>query len=212
MNKFNTIIFDFDGTLVDSFDISCEIIHELALKYGKIDMSLNEIKEFIRNKNLKDIIAEFKINKFQLFFILIKAQYEFHKKLKSIKFFEDVENMIKKLKKNGFNVGIVSSNSKTNIEDYLEDKNMKDEFDFVYKTSLFNKANTLKKVINNLKIEMNEVLYVGDEIRDLIASKSIGLSCVSVSWGFNSEKLLISKKPKYLVANIDELEKIIYSN
>ena len=54
----------------------------------------------------------------------------------------------------------------------------------------------------------SNVLYVGDEVRDIEAAKKAGIRIAAVTWGYNSKKALEAYKPDYLVTKPEELLQI----
>ena len=60
---------------------------------------------------------------------------------------------------------------------------------------------------HNLKPQ--EIIYVGDEVRDIQACKKIGVKIIAVSWGYNSKEILDREKPDYLVNKPIEIPKIL---
>jgi len=81
-----------------------------------------------------------------------------------------------------------------------------DYFDFIYSDgSLFGKGKILKRVLKKYEFFKRNVVYVGDEVRDIDAAREAGIKIVSVSWGFNSKEVLGSNKPNYIVDTPAEL-------
>ena len=63
----------------------------------------------------------------------------------------------------------------------------------------------MKKIIKKERLELKEVLYVGDEIRDIHAAKNTGIHIASVAWGYNTVESLKKNKPEYLIYEPAEL-------
>ena len=127
---------------------------------------------------------------------------------KDIKLFEGVELILKQLRKR-YRLGIVSSNSEENIKKILKENGVDKLFDYIYSaSSLFGKHKNLKRLIKKYKLNLEEVIYVGDEDRDILAAKKVGIKVVAVTWGYNSKEKLMKEKPDYLVSSPKELEKI----
>jgi phosphoglycolate phosphatase len=102
--------------------------------------------------------------------------------------------------KSNYKIGIVSSNSKDIIIDTLKKDNIENLFEFVYsESSLFGKHLVLKKMCKKHNINPLDVIYVGDEDRDIIAAKKAGIKNIAVTWGFNSKEKLSRENPDYLV-------------
>ncbi len=56
-----------------------------------------------------------------------------------------------------------------------------------------------------------EIIYVGDETRDIDASKKINIKVIAVSWGFNSGEALSRHKPDFLIHQPSELIEVTSS-
>ena len=59
------------------------------------------------------------------------------------------------------------------------------------------------------KLTPEEVIYVGDETRDIEASKTIPIKVIAVSWGFNSAEALAKQNPDFLIQKPSELLKVM---
>lgn len=107
-------------------------------------------------------------------------------------------------------MGIVSSNSEDNILQNLKRYGVEDLFDFIFsESSIFGKHTVLKKMCANYKINPSEVVYIGDEDRDIIAAQKVKIKNIAVTWGFNSDKKLKEVHPDHLVNSPKEIiEKI----
>ncbi len=196
------IVFDFDGTLADTFGVIKEIAQR---EYGLTE----EDFEIIREEGLWDLIKSPTVslrNITKMAFIGIKSKME---DITDIELFPDVVEVLKTLKKD-YRLGIVSSNSSENIVKTLKKNGVEDLFDFVYSdSSFFSKHLVLKRMCKRYGMKVNEVIYIGDEDRDIIASKKNKIKSVAVSWGFNSVDNLMRESPDFLVKNPKEiLEKV----
>ena len=77
---------------------------------------------------------------------------------------------------------------------------MLDYFTFVSSTSkLTGKAKHLRAIRKTFSLQPHEMLYVGDEIRDVKASQKAGIPCAAVTWGFNSRSSLSAADPTHIV-------------
>ena len=185
------IVFDFDGTLADTFDIIKTIVIK---EYGAIDIDFELVKELGAKSFLKQMnIPLWKLPE-MAFNVTSKLRNS-----KDIKLFPGIVDLLNNLK-NNYNIGIVSSNSKENIIDTLKIHNIESLFEFVYSdSSVFGKHLVLKKMCSKYKINPLEVIYVGDEDRDIIAAKKIKIKTIAVTWGFNSKEKLSRENPDFMV-------------
>ncbi|MFA5656167.1 MAG: HAD-IA family hydrolase [Dysgonamonadaceae bacterium] len=189
MNK--QIIFDFDGTLVDTFDV----IKNIAInEYGEYDIDF----ELFKHKGAKGLLKKANIPRWKLPGMILNVTSKLRKS-ENIKLFPGIVDLLYSLKSN-YKIGIVSSNSKDIIIDTLKKDNIENLFEFVYsESSLFGKHLVLKKMCKKHNINPLDVIYVGDEDRDIIAAKKAGIKNIAVTWGFNSKEKLSRENPDYLV-------------
>jgi phosphoglycolate phosphatase-like HAD superfamily hydrolase len=205
------IIFDFDGTLADTLDAVVSITNRLAGEYGYKQTTLDELAQ-IRRLSSREIIKQSGISIFRIPFLLKKVRDCLRNDIHKLNPIEGIKEAITQLKKQGNCLGILTSNSEENVKIFLEKHGMQDLFSFIYsEPTLFSKHKILKKFmrINNLTPE--EVIYVGDETRDIEASKRIPIKVIAVSWGFNSGEALAKQNPDFLIQKPSELIKVMGS-
>jgi len=79
-------------------------------------------------------------------------------------------------------------------------------FDFIHSgRSLFGKDRVIRKLINHEQLQADRVVYIGDETRDIEASRAAGIAVIAVSWGLNRRDLLASLSPDQIADKPDEL-------
>lgn len=210
VRKYKLILFDFDGVIGDSFDFVVECIYNNMKKFTRIKLSQEDIAKELRTISLFEIIKKYKIPKFLIPIIVFKLKRDLSKRLKFSKVFPNSQKVLESLQNQKFKIGLVTSNSKKNINYFLNTFNLIDKFDFVHtSSSLFKKDKSISKIMKKNNIKSNEVLYVGDEVRDILACQRIGVDIVAVTYGYNSKELLKKYEPTYLVDSLDDINYII---
>lgn len=205
---FKEIIFDFDGTIADSFGAMMEIFEEHKEEFGFEKFGEKELKIY-KEQGVAELIKKRNISVWKILKILRVGKKLMNQKIKSVKPFEGTKEMLMELKKRGLTLGIISTNSEENIKEFLK-KNKIEMFDYVVgKGSLFGKTRVIKNILKTRKLNKDQVLYVGDEVRDIEACKKIGIKIAAVTWGFSDEKLLAKNKPDFLIGKINKLFKIL---
>lgn len=203
------LIFDFDGTLADSRKTLVEIANNLASEFGFDRVTEDEM---IRLSNLssRDIFYQSPIPAYKIPFLLRRIKSELNQKIASLEPFYGIKETLNILKKEGYILGILTSNLKENVLDFLHNNNLGEYFDFVYSAStLFGKHKILKKIIKKHHLPLEKTIYVGDETRDIEAAKKSKIKVIAVTWGFNSASVLAEYKPDFLIHQPQELTKII---
>ncbi len=199
-----TLIFDFDGTIADVMKSHMFFVNELAKELQLPEFSESEI-QVLRGKTLPQLMKEYSISWFKLPFLIKKAK-ELQAQTRDI--LVPVQGMVEtlvELHKKGVKMGILTSNSKDTVE-YFLDKFKLAYFDFLISdSSIFGKDRKIKKLLNERNLMQEEVIYVGDEVRDVEACKKCGIPCVSVSWGLNSRELLVKNNPYKIIDKAEEL-------
>lgn len=207
--KFKLVIFDFDGTIADSFDICFDGVNEIFKERGWRKVPKIE-KEKARELSAKDVLKYFKVSNYQIAFIARKLfriiERDFHK----VKIFPGLKKVLKNLRKQDFKVIILTSNIERNVEPFLKKEELKDLFDgYYYKSGIFSKDRVINKLVKKYKVKKRETVLIGDEIRDIRASKKSRIKMIAVSWGFNSEKVLAKNNPNYIVNKPQEILEIL---
>ncbi len=129
-------------------------------------------------------------------------------KINEVKFHKNLIPVLKELSVN-HRLFILSSNKQEIIELELNKNNL-NIFEAVYSSSsLFKKDKSIKKLLKLFKLEIENVFYVGDEVRDIEACKAINVKIISVTWGFNSKQILSLYNPEYLIDTPVELLEIM---
>jgi len=200
MKDIPTIVFDFDGTLVESVKAMVQIINNLSDVYNFRKVKETEIEDFKKNGS-KQMIKKLGIPIIRLPKIIIEIRKGLNKQIETLMPVKDIPKIIRLLSKRGYRLGILTSNSSANVKSFLKRNNL-EYFDFVHSESnFFGKDKALKK----LKKRLKNLVYVGDETRDIEAGKKCGVKVIAVTWGLNARKPLIDSKPDWLISDPKEL-------
>ncbi len=204
INK-KVVIFDFDGTIADTFEIVLNLMLKHAKFLGIKNVDDETIKK-LRNFPLIELIEELDISKIKIPFVAWLVKRQLGEEIHNIKPFKGMVALIESLKKQGFVVGIVSSNSRRNIHEFIESNKM-DIFDFFHtERNLFGKGVVLERLIKKEHFDKSNVVYVGDEVRDIMACRKTGIKVISVSWGYNTKEILEKHNKEFVVDTPHELE------
>jgi HAD superfamily hydrolase (TIGR01549 family) len=208
MSTIKTVIFDFDGTLAHSLPEIKKIFLEIAKEFSY--PATPELIEKLIHKEAKEIIHELKVPLWKI----PKVEKSFRLKMKTVinnvELFPQTEKMIADLKKEGLRLGIFTSNSKKNVGWFLKKHRLEKYFDFIDGgSSFFGKGQRLKKILKKEKLKKEEVVYIGDETRDIIASQKNQVKVIGVTWGMNPRPVMTKYHPDYLVDNQEKLVSII---
>jgi phosphoglycolate phosphatase len=190
-----TIIFDFDGTIADTFPIVINIVHEIVKRYGMVVTT-----EEGRAAGLKQTLKKLKFPTLKIPQVLFEIKHRLRLKIKEeVDLFNEMDMVLNNLSQK-YDLGIISSNSESNIKSFLDKHHLLSLFNYIHTdSSLFGKHIILKKFCRKFKIKYSDVIYIGDEDRDIVAAKKMKIKVIAVTWGYNDKSLLEKEKPDYLV-------------
>ncbi len=164
----------------------------------------------LRELSLFEIMQELHVPRWKVPILLFRGRRMITKHLHGIAVHNGMADVIKKLHAQGVPLYVLSSNSTTNVQSYLEWHKLSDSFTGVYGgASLLGKAPRLLKLVDKEHIDIANTWYVGDETRDVSAARAVGFKIVSVSWGYNTRTALEAKQPDALVDTAKELLAIL---
>lgn len=206
--KIKAIVFDFDGTIADTFAIVVDIALKLNDVLKLVRKDEVNIEDF-RNTSSADFIKRLNMPKYKLLYYFWQGKKLFGEKIEKVAIFPGMKDTLKTLKERGLKLAVVTSNSKHTVQKYLFSKNL-DCFDIVESPFLIiNKSHVLRKVLKKLQVEPSEALYVGDETRDIDTAHRVGVKAVAVTWGYHFRELLVRFDPNYTIDAPEELLELI---
>ncbi len=200
------IVFDFDGTLVDTKKSIFKIVKDTFDEFNyQITTAL--LKEHLGNKPIGEILKHLGVKQEDIGSVIRHSNAQTIRASKKIKQADSLL-VLKKLKQKKI---IVSNNVSPFISAVLENLNIT-FFDKIYGAEDFEtKEQKIKEIMKKEKLSPKEVIYLGDKTVDVDVARSVG--CVSViishkaSW--STRKEVAAKKPDYIIKNFSELQEII---
>lgn len=205
MKETKYVVFDFDGTLADTFDLALKIYNRIAPEYN-CTLIGHEDRELLRTERPQKLFKEYGFTDLKVFLLLLRMRKELSKHIPDIGLVKGIKDSLLNIKKAGYNLGILTSNSKNNVSKFLEYNDMSGLIDFIYSgKGLFGKDRVIRRMLDSEKILRENVIYVGDETRDIEASKKAGIPVIAVTWGLNNREVLSSMGPDCLADDPQEL-------
>ncbi|MBX8944071.1 HAD-IA family hydrolase [Lysinibacillus sp. K60] len=202
------IIFDFDGTLADSTAVFASAWNTLAQKYKFKGIELKEI-DTLKKLSISERSKLFDFPMYKLPMILPQFYKLYRQSLNDVHLFEGMKEVLIEINKRGYKILIISSNSKENILEFLKMNGIHCVADVLCSNRIFGKDKVMKKFLKEANVDSSDVVYIGDEQRDIVACKKAGVPIIWVEWGYDAKEVVQNDEPEYSVSTPQEILEII---
>lgn len=204
----SALIFDFDGTIADTFDLSLQIGREILDSLKLHHLSEEAVVHF-RNRPFRETIRNLKIPIHKIPRLLIRIRRGIHDHIDEIRPFDGIREVLRDLKSHTAFMGMVTSNSEENVNRFLE------RFDLCffdagsYSSAIRGKASMMRRLIRKNKLAKESTVYIGDTTDDIDACRKVGIKAAAVTWGYNTREVLERSKPDYLIERVEDLSRLV---
>ena len=201
------VIFDFDGTLADTFSLSVDIFYRL--KPQPVLLPKKEVDR-LRGMAMAEVVRELNIKWWEMPILLFRGKRMMAKRIHEAEMILGMDEVVKELHKKGYSLHVLSSNTPHNIRRLLTEHNLLQYFSTIQgNAKLHGKAKTLRKHREKRGGSAESVTYIGDEVRDVRAAQAAGVQMIAVSWGYNNLHALNESAPDHLVMEPDKILAIL---
>lgn len=203
------VIFDFDGTLADSFGWFSKALNQSAQRWGFRPIRDRDQAEALRNLGASEILRELGVARWKVPLIARDLRTRMGREIGGIRPFEGVPEMLARLAGADRRLAIASSNAAGNIHQVLGPRCMS-RFDALESgIGLGAKHRRLARICRRLNVEPEATIYIGDELRDVQAARRAGISAGAVTWGYNRESALLAGRPQILFRSVTEISAVL---
>lgn len=183
-------IFDFDGTLADTFDHFLEVFDEAARVYGFRCFDRNNI-DHLRTLDARSILRHHDVPIWKLPAITHATRKLMALRIHDVRLFPQIDHALACLQDHGEVLALLSSNSKSNVLRVLGEQTASLFDHFECGTSIFGKRSRLKKLLLRSGVKAEDSMFIGDEIRDAQAAREVGIRFGAVGWGYSKMSVLL---------------------
>lgn len=201
---YKLIIFDFDGTLANSFPLFVEITNQAAEKYHFKRIEAHELDR-LRGYDAKRLVKYLGISIWKLPLVAHYMRTQMTQRREQIRIFDGVDRLLRQLTQQGVTVAIVTTNTRAIVDQVLGPELTRYVSYVACDVSMFRKAARFRKICAQSSISPQDTLCVGDEIRDLNAARQAKLAFGAVAWGYTHVESLRAHKPREVFATIDDI-------
>ncbi len=213
--KYDLIIFDMDGTILNTLEDLKNSLNYVLQQAGYQTRTLEEVRTFVGNGIRKTIeralpsdIEEEKIDEL---FSLFMDYYAIHN-TDNTKPYNGVIDLLKELKHLGYKTAVVSNKQDSAVKSLC-----KKFFTGLFDVEIGEKENIAKKpdpdevneVLKILNIDRTKSIYIGDSEVDIQTAQNSKMKSIIVDWGFRDRKFLYEHGAEVIISNPSEILDII---
>ncbi len=204
------ILVDFDGTIADSLGLVYDLSVLCARRYGIRPIEPDEFSR-MRMISMKDRVRMMRFPRWKVPFYMARFFRLYRERVYGIEPFPGIAEVFGKIRESGTPLSVLSSNKSEIIRRFLVVHRIF-VFENVYGSAgIFGKSRLIRKVLRAEKLKPEEILYVGDEHRDIEACRACGVRIAAVSWGYDARELLEKENPDFIADSPDDLLRIVES-
>ena len=213
--KIDTIIFDLDGTLLDTLTDLTNSVNYVMEAFSLPAHTKEQVRQMVGNGIYvlfeKAIPGGRSYPQFDQCVRLFQEHYEAHKK-DFTKPFPGILDFLKEAYENGYHLAVVSNKFDLAVKGLCED------FFAPYITTAIGESakiarkpapDTVFEAMKELGVSPGTCVYVGDSDVDLATARNAGIPCISVAWGFRDEAFLTAQGASHIARTAKELAMLL---
>lgn len=209
------VLFDLDGTLIDSFEGIAKSAQYALRRFGINEENLENLRPFVGPPLVESFQKWYGLSKEQA----IEATDIYRERYRPIGILEcslypGVEECIRTLKAESYQIGMASSKPEEFCRRILEHFGLLDLFDDVVGATFDRRIDTKEEVLNEVlrrwsDIPKDQMCLIGDTMFDLVGAKKIGIDCIAVSYGFGDAKEMLQNGAVAICDRMADLPELI---
>lgn len=210
MEKYKAIVFDMDGTVLDTLDELTKSLNYVFARHGLPALTQDAIRPCLGfgydgfiDKAAPDAPESLRRTMTEKFI----AYYSAHCQTTTFPY-AGITQVLGRLKAAGYHMAIVSNKGQGAVSE-LHDEYFKDYVDFsLGETPMYRKKpapDMVWEALKRLGCAKDDAIYVGDSEVDKETADNAGLDAALVTWGFRDRDFLESLQPTYLIDTREEL-------
>lgn len=211
----DTVIFDLDGTLLNTLDDLKDSTNFALHKFGYPERTIEEVRRFVGNgvgKLIERAIPDGLVNPcYEKCLKIFKENYAENMYNKTVPY-NGIIDMLTELKTRQIKTAVVSNKFDSAVKELC-----KKYFNGLIQISIGESELVRKKpapdsvltAIKELNSDIKNCIYVGDSDVDVQTAKNARIPCIGVTWGFRDNELLQKEGASYIVEKPSDIIKII---
>ena len=211
-HKTKLVLFDLDGTLIDTAPDFLSALNKVLIDNGEDVITEKELRFHISEGTSKMIKTFFKIEEDDVNFEKYKNQFlsEYRSNLtKKSKLFDGIKSLIQYLESNSIMYGVVTNKyfeyAKPIIESFPELSNVKIIICPDHVSISKPDPEGILQACNKLNVTPDDTIYLGDHLNDLMAGEAAGTKVIGCLYGYSLDQNIINSKGYNYVKNVSEI-------
>ncbi len=213
--KYDAVIFDLDGTLLDTLGDLTDAVNYIMKKYGYDERTPGEVRSFVGN-GIRRLVERCLPDgsdtpNFDKIFDDYKEYYTNNCLIKTAPY-DGIEKMLEKLRSMGYKLAIVSNKNQAAVKELCDaffSKYISTAIGVGEKVRPKPSPDSTLAALKKMDCPKERAIYVGDSQVDLETAKNCGLKCISVSWGFRDKEILKPLNPYAIIDKPDEIFEVL---
>ena len=212
---YQTILFDLDGTLLDTLEDLADAVNHILERHRCPQRTLDEVRLFVGNGlgmlMRRSLPAQYSQTVSDLLAEELRTYYTAHSRIKTAPY-AGVRELLETLHAAGAKVAVVSNKADEAVGELCS----------FYFPGLVDAAvgetagrrpkpapDAVELALERLHVDKTDAVYVGDSQVDLDTAKAAGLPCIAVTWGFRSREDLVKAGAETLADSVEELSRLL---
>jgi phosphoglycolate phosphatase len=201
------ILFDFDGTIADSFDYVATFLERHVRRGHPLTA---EEKQTLRGMTMHQMANHLGSPAWRLPILFVIGRRAMGKAIYDVPVFAGIGKVIEQLHAEGHVLIVVSSNNNRNIHKSLKQHHLYKYFTDIYgNAGFFGKRRAIRAVLWRNRLKPEEAIYIGDESRDVESAKAAGIRVIAASWGFDKADILATHNPTAIAHTPQDIIRIL---
>ena len=213
--KYNTIIFDLDGTLLNTLDDLRDSLNDILTQKGYSTRSYEEVKRFVGNgvRNLVRLSVPEQCTEEEVAQCLIEFKEHYKNNMQNkTRPYIGIMELLLDLSRYNYKLAIVSNKFDTAVKSLA-----KTYFNNLIPVAIGESLEVKRKpapdsvfqAVKELGSDLGQTIFVGDSETDIQTAKNAGIPCIGVTWGFRCREVLRTAGADYLIDTPKELLTLI---
>lgn len=215
MQQYHTVIFDLDGTLLNTLEDLSNAVNYALKQYEMPPRTIEEIRQFVgngvRTLMMRAVPQGVDNPRFEEVFSCFKKYYGEHCNDTTTPY-AGIMELLKELQDKGYVLAIVSNKIDSAVKEL-----QKRYFDGLISVAIGDREGVQRKpapdtvltAISELGVSKEEAVYVGDSDVDIMTAQNAGIPCISVLWGFRDKQFLLEHGARNMIEKPQDIWKYL---